>query len=89
MAHIAANPATPETSALIPHLPALGLQTPQDMFDQGGFARAVRADQAKDAPAPDLQRNLVKRKGGTELPVQAGDFHDRGCIRWVHLFSLG
>ncbi len=69
--------------------PLWGFKRPMEMFDQGGFAGAVGADQAENAPRPGLQRNLVEGEFGAETPAQAGDFHGVGRVGCVHLFSLG
>ena len=48
------------------HRAALRFQQTEDVFDEGGFARAVFADQSEDHAARNTERYVVESESGTE-----------------------
>ena len=45
---------------------AVWLQLARDLFDQGGFARAIRADQRVDLAFSQVERHVIGRLQSTE-----------------------
>jgi hypothetical protein len=58
------------------HLPAVGPVKACDGVDQGGFARAVGADEAQDLALMNLQVNAIQGVNATEVFGQIGDRQD-------------
>ena len=63
------------------HRAALCFQQTEDMFDEGGFARAVFADQSEDHAPRNTERYIVESELGTETPAQTFDFDHGVCWR--------
>ena len=67
------------------HLPAVGPVKPGDGVDQGGFARAVGADQTQDLAGLNLQINAIQGMDATKVFGQIGDRQD---VRGLHVKPL-
>src|SRR5262249_40616275 len=55
---------------------AIGLSQPLDALQRRRFAGAVRADQAEDFTALNLERHILQRHGGAVGLANAGDTND-------------
>src|SRR5881394_4120574 len=61
------------------HGAALRSQQTEDMFDKGGFARAVFADQSVDHAARNTEGYVAESDSGTEPTAQTFDFDHAVC----------